>query len=434
MDSLRRPSTDSEQLRRMGAEIDRVRRVSAETDGRLTSSSSTPFDWRIQEENESHKPTSPRSTKASAVTVTSSSTCSQASCMPLKLPCSGSDIDALSKCTSAENSGQGTLTSVSISPSRLTPKSKSERSRIQDDTESPMTEEERLSFLKSASKISSSANISRDSIIPGSFPGLPNILPHRSSPREDALYSPLNKPPRDDILYSPINNNIFPFASYPPVWPSLLPFPSLAKFYPPIAPAALPTPPLSFDGSKNPVFFPPDLRSSMLSHSPLEMTKDEDSSSKKRIIDAILQVQRESPPLSAGLPIVSSPDVSLSQIVSTASLVSSTPTTSGGSHGDQPIDLTVRRKRKMAKNEIVFKPGEDREEEDMESEYDREEEQLIKDESEVDITKELLVKTASELAEIKTSLECSTSAISDSKFEVPIKMIKLENTNDTLLA
>ena len=88
----------------------------------------------------------------------------------------------------------------------------------------------------------------------------------------------------------------------------------------------------------------------------------------------------------------------------------------------------------MAKNEIVFKPGEDREEEDMESEYDREEEQLIKDESEVDITKELLVKTASELAEIKTSLECSTSAISDSKFEVPIKMIKLENTNDTLLA
>ena len=125
--------------------------------------------------------------------------------------------------------------------------------------------------------------------------------------------------------------------------------------------------------------------------------------------------------------------VSLPQIVSSAALVNSTATTSGGAHGDQPIDLTVRRKRKMAKNEIVYKPGEEHEEEDMESEYDREDDQ-IKEENEVDIAKDLLAKTAAELVDIKTTLECSTSAISDSKFEVPIKIMKLENTNDTLLA
>lgn len=429
LQTMRRAATDPEQVRRLGTEFERIRRTSAEPENRLTIVPPYEWDRRLQESaptysnSETAKPPSPHNSKHFRNLKNSGESDCPTSGSPIKLECSGSENETLNnKIKNELNTGR---TSANRSPSSFTPKSQPESTRIPDETEAPMTEEERLTFLKTASKISTNNSIARDISGVNSFQGIPSVLPRRSTSREE-------------MLYSPINNNIFPFPSYPPVWPSILPFPSLAKFYPPFNSAAIPGSAITFDGIKNPIFLPPELRTNFISNSPTEIPKP-DSSSKKRILDAILQVQRESAcghrsPSGCLSPPVVSVSMSLPQLVSTAStvlpLISTTTTTT---LVDQPIDLTVRRKRKMAKSEIMYQPGD---EEDMESEYERDEtegrEEVDEEQREEKMAKEILVKGTSEILDLKTTLECSTN-ISANKFEVPMKIMKLETSGDTLI-
>lgn len=106
----------------------------------------------------------------------------------------------------------------------------------------------------------------------------------------------------------------------------------------------------------------------------------------------------------------------------------------------------------MAKSEILYQPGGgDREEEYIESEYERE---LMREEEEVReareerhhhhqssndvlaeerMTKEILLKGTSEIVDLKTNLDCATS-LAEAKFEVPMKIMKLETSGDPLIA
>ena len=260
-------------------------------------------------------------------------------------------------------------------------------------SESPMTEEDRLSFLKSVSK-SSSSNIYRENnpqgilSIPSAGPRMPN---------------------RDGLFYNSLNNNLFPFPSYPPIWPSMLPFSPLSKFYPPFSGSGPPHIPL--DSFKNQIFSPLEARESRAPQT-TDFLK-EDPAVKKRLLDVILEVQRESGSGSSQEPNMSpargSTAHSLPQGLSPVPSSSSSTT-------DQPIDLTVRRKRKMDKSEIVYKPG-DEGIEDMESDEDKEEKtEKIK---------------CSESMEIRT---CEAEAcVINSPFEGPLKVMKLENSSDALV-
>lgn len=422
LQTIRRTSPETEQVRRLGVEFERIRRASAESETRLRVIPSYEWDRRFEETpvfttTETIKPTSsPHDSKSNKNVKNMGENDCPTSCVSVKLECPVSNSENICKKVKDEhNTGRS---STNRSPSKLIPKTQGEPTRIQEEVETPMTEEERLSFLKSASKVSANNCAARDtSAIINSFQGIPSIIPHRPTSRED-------------ILYSPLNNNLFPFPSYPPVWPSILPFPSLAKFYAPFNSASMSNSTISFDGFKNTVLLPPELRTTMLTNIPSEQPKP-DPSSKKRILDAILQVQRES---SCGIVSPSSVALSLPQHVTTTSammpIMVSTATTA--SHGDQPIDLTVRRKRKMAKSDILYQPTE---EEDMESEYDREEESQDREQDEIIVerlSKEIIVKGTSEIVDLKTTLECSTS-ISETKFEVPMKIMKLETSGDPLL-
>ncbi|CAL4083023.1 unnamed protein product, partial [Meganyctiphanes norvegica] len=207
-----------------------------------------------------------------------------------------------------------------------------------------ISEEERLSFLKAASSPSHtfqrdpvSAVSNASPVVSSSSNSATRIIP----PSADALYSSLNN-----------NNNLFPFAAYPPFWPSMLQFPPLAKFYPPFA-GNLPSPPI--EAFKN-LGFP--IHKPTSSRSPQNGPPREDAFNKKRFLDAVLQVQRGSPsPAKVELP--------SSSVKRRASPTESPSPTPLGPH-DQPMDLTIRRKRKMDKREIMYKPGEDDYDEEIE--------------------------------------------------------------------
>nr|AGI05155.1 Kni2 [Parhyale hawaiensis] len=444
--TLRRSPPIAEPVRRIGAEYERVRGVSAEAEIRMNSN--PPYDWdpRLQEapvfsEASVVKSESPHSSKvALSVSVSTSQEVDSSSSNQIKIECSRSETETGSKSTPEVKSERRSV--GNRSPVSLTPKSQAS-ARLQDETGAPMTEEERLSFLKSASKISANNTATRDGSAVNSFHGIPGLFPHRSSSR-------------DDILYGPLNNNIFPFASYPPVWPSILPFPSLAKIYPPppFSSPAVSGAPISLDGFKSPLYLPTELRNTVLPNTLPDVTK-EDSSNKKRILDAILQVQRESAcgprsPLGGLSPPGVTLALSLPQHVTTSTstlpMVTATTTTSTAP-GEQPIDLTVRRKRKMAKRDIMYQPNESDPQEGMEDEYEQEqkddadpkEESILKDEEVLEeepvderVSKEILVKGTSEIVDLKTSLECAQS-LPEPRFEVPMKIMKLETAGDGLI-
>ncbi|XP_045581581.2 uncharacterized protein [Procambarus clarkii] len=255
-----------------------------------------------------------------------------------------------------------------------------------------MSEEERLSFLKAVNSHASLYN--RD-----------------HSPASHSVRAP----PSADLLYSSLNNNIFPFPPYPPLWPSMLPFPPLAKFYPSFT-SSVP----AIDGFKTSVFGPSEATSSRPPH---RLTKDE-TVTKKRFLDAVLQVQRQSvspidPPTSTrgasqlhrnSAPPPASPSVT-----------SSNSTTSH----DQPMDLTVRRKRKMDKSEIIYNPGDDIDADDaVDSEDDKVDEKWLKREEEIVEDEE-----EEEDAKPEEFLDSET----ETKTEIPLKLIKLDSPGETLV-
>ncbi|KAF2368316.1 Zinc finger nuclear hormone receptor-type [Trinorchestia longiramus] len=440
---IRRSTPESEPIRRLGVEYERVRRVSSESENRINSAPTYEWDRRLREtpvfsDSMSMKSTSPHGSKVSLSVSVAQDVDSTTACSQIKQECNRNDQDCAKgiqdDITERRSSGNR-------SPTCLTPKSQTNSSRLPEETGAPMTEEERLSFLKSASKISANNLPSRDNSSINNFHSIPGLFPHRSTTR-------------DDILYSPLNNNIFPFPSYPPVWPSILPFPSLAKFYPPYNSASISGTPLSLDAFKNPVFLPTESRNVALPN-PLHDPVKEDSGNKKRILDAILQVQRESgcgprSPLGGMSPPGVTSALNLPQHVTTSTLASVTATlTTSTTSGEQPIDLTVRRKRKMAKRDILYQPNEEERQEGMEDDYDSEirednqekelrespvklEEEVVDDSLTERISKEILVKGRSEIVDLKTSLEC-TARLPEANFEVPLKIMKLETAGDALI-
>ncbi|XP_071532368.1 uncharacterized protein [Panulirus ornatus] len=256
-----------------------------------------------------------------------------------------------------------------------------------------MSEEERLSFLKAVNSHAS-------------------VYTRDHSP----VTSTVRIPPNADLLYSSLNNNIFPFPPYPSLWPSMLPFPPLAKFYPSFG-SPVPT----IDGFKNTVFGPSEPTSSRPPH---QLTKDE-AVTKKRFLDAVLQVQRESmspvgPPSSTGR--VCQPHQHSASSTPSPSVTSTTPSV----QHDQPMDLTVRRKRKMDKSEIMYNPGDDIDTDDIvESEDDKvddkREEEIVEEEEEVEEDEEIKPE---EFVDSET----------ETKAEVPLKLIKLDSPGKTLVA
>lgn len=259
-----------------------------------------------------------------------------------------------------------------------------------------MSEEERLSFLKAVN--SQTSVYTRDQ------------APVTSSAR---------MPTNADLLYNSLNNNIFPFPPYPPLWPSMLPFPPLAKFYPSFGGAL---PPSAIDGFKSTIYSPLDATSS---RSPLRLPKD-DAMTKKRFLDAVLQVQRQdSNPHDGG-----AAGRGLSQAqpsVSPAASPPAPPVTSAAASHDQPMDLTVRRKRKMDKSEIIYNPSDDIADV-VESEDEKADEKWLKrtDEEEEPVEEEEEAK-ASDMIESETQMK-------PTKAEVPLKLIKLDSPGETLVA
>ncbi|KAK8378486.1 hypothetical protein O3P69_011182 [Scylla paramamosain] len=138
----------------------------------------------------------------------------------------------------------------------------------------------------------------------------------------------------------------------------------------------------------------------------------EDAATKKRFLDAVLQVQRRSasPPERQDAPAASrSPR---------GHQVS--PPTSQAAH-DQPIDLTVRRKRKMDKSEIQYHPGDDKwlrgeDGDDEDDDDDDEVEELLEDDEDEEVTEEEAVEEVVE-EEAKEG---------EKQVEVPVKLLKLE--------
>ena len=357
-------------------------------------------------------------------------------CTSEKLRLSSSEIE-ISKKSKKDEENQGRSSSNSP-PSSLSIKPQSETFRLQDETDAPMTEEERLSFLKSTSKMMLNSSVPRDPSLANTFQTIPSVIPP---------YRPCS---RDDLLYSPLNNNIFPLPHYPPMWNSLLPFPSFTKLYSPFSPPILSGSPLTspLENFKNPLLVPSDMRSTVLPSSPTEFSKEE-TSSKQRFLDALQQVQRESSSVTCSasveltpIPLVSAGALSLPALVTTVASMSSLPVSSPitTSSGDQPMDLTVRRKRKMAKSEIRYKPGEDRELEiDVYNNKDEQEVQALENTDDYQPEESskkkslLLSESKPDTLLIKAEVECSSS-LSEPKFEVPMKIMKLENTGDTLIA
>ncbi|XP_068207708.1 uncharacterized protein [Palaemon carinicauda] len=271
-----------------------------------------------------------------------------------------------------------------------------------------MSEEERLSFLKAVNNQSNSV-YTQDHV---------------------PVSSPARMPPNADLIYSSLNNNIFPFPPYPPLWPSMLHFHPLAKFY--HSPAAA-LPQANIDIFKKSIFNPTEAAGSRASH---RMTKD-DAVNKKRFLDAVLQVQRQtaSPYGTSSAGRTPQPHHSASPSASP----SVTPTTTHPTLHDQPMDLTVRRKRKMDKSEIIYNPGEDLSvEEQIESEDDREEKGLKREEVEEDEDDEVIdevVEAADEDEDEEMPKNDElTESESELKSEVPLKLIKLDSTGETLVA
>ncbi|MPC78222.1 hypothetical protein E2C01_072705 [Portunus trituberculatus] len=244
-----------------------------------------------------------------------------------------------------------------------------------------MTEEERLSFLKA---VASPA---------------PNQPPATCGVRAP--------PPHDLLTYTSLNNNLFPFAPCPPLWSSVLPFPPLAKFYPPLPAPAPPAPP----SVKAAVFGAPTASPSC---SPSRFAK-EDAATKKRFLDAVLQVQRRS---------VSPQERQDAHTASRSPRCGhqASPPTAQAAH-DQPIDLTVRRKRKMDKSEIQYHPGDDKwlrgedGDDDDDDDEDDEVEELLEDDEDEEVTEEEAVE---EVVEEEVAKE------GEKQVEVPVKLLKLE--------
>ncbi|KAA0191541.1 hypothetical protein HAZT_HAZT004595 [Hyalella azteca] len=142
--------------------------------------------------------------------------------------------------------------------------------------------------------------------------------------------------------------------------------------------------------------------------------------------------------------------MSLPQHVTTSVLSSATSvSTTSTSSGEQPIDLTVRRKRKMAKRDITYQPHEEERHQGIKDDFHRGigEREDDKDETRGKIDedddadeeplderakREILVKGTSEIVDLKTSIECATR-LPDAKFEVPLKIMKLETAGDGLI-
>ena len=259
-----------------------------------------------------------------------------------------------------------------------------------------MTEEERLSFLKAVAS--------------------PN--PHQP-PTTCGVRAP---PPHDLLTYTSLNNNLFPFAPCPPLWSSMMPFPPLAKFYPPL-PGPAPAPPAP-PTLKAAVFGAPDASPS---GSPSRITK-EDAATKKRFLDAVLQVQRRSV----------SPNGRHDALTASASHPhrghQASPPAAHITHAalhDQPIDLTVRRKRKMDKSEIQYHPGDDKwergeegDDEDDDDDDDDEVEELIEDEDEEEEVEEEEENAVEEVTEEERKVEVAGEG--EGQVEVPVKLLKLD--------
>lgn len=272
-----------------------------------------------------------------------------------------------------------------------------------------MSEEERLSFLKAVNSHAS-------------------VYTRDHSP----VTSTVRVPPSADLLHSSLNNNIFPFPPYPPLWPSMLPFPPLTKFYPPFGG----TMPPALEGFKNSVFGPSFDAAN--SRNPHRLSKEE-TATKKRFLDAVLQVQRQNEGAIGGVPTTSSssrapqhPPATASPSVSSPSVTSSNLPI-GTSH-DQPMDLTVRRKRKMDKSEIIYNPGEDIETDDTldtEDLYKVDEKWLKREEEVIEEVEEVVEdEEEEEIAKPEEFLDSGTENTS----EVPLKLIKLDSPGETLVA
>ena len=325
--------------------------------------------------------------------------------------------------------------------------------------ETLLTEDERLLFLKSAS----------------------NISMGRSSPSDISSSSAdidLSRN-RDKIPYNYVNNNnIFPFPPYSPispVWPSILPFNSLTKLYSPFSPSIIP----------ESISYPFD-RMKGLNHSnnikppvypfpmSVEYISKNENTNKKRLLDAILQVQRKSPPID-GMRIVSSPRLSSdgrrvvcspaasvalslpSHVVSSACSLTSSPS-SMPIHGEQPIDLSVKRKRvemirpkspkfEMSKNhllnspkfeipksnEIAFSQAPQTVVMETEEVADDREIKYSIEKHEQEFAKNVIVTGSSEIVNLKNNSERPPSLSPTNSFESPMKIIKLESSHDTLI-
>ncbi|XP_066950902.1 uncharacterized protein [Macrobrachium rosenbergii] len=272
-----------------------------------------------------------------------------------------------------------------------------------------MSEEERLSFLKAVNNQSNS------------------VYAQDHAP----VSSPARMPPNADLIYSSLNNNIFPFPPYPPLWPSMLHFPHFAnKFYPSPATSFQQT---NIDIFKKSIFNPTEPTGSRASH---RMTKD-DAVNKKRFLDAVLQVQRQSLSPQGPSPTGRTPQPHHSASPSASPSV--TPTTTQATLHDQPMDLTVRRKRKMDKSEIIYNPGEDLSvEEQIESEDDKEEKWLkredVAEEDEDEAIEEVVEGPDEDEDEEMPKNDELTEPESEVNSEVPLKLIKLDSPGETLVA
>ncbi|XP_050692105.1 zygotic gap protein knirps-like [Eriocheir sinensis] len=252
-----------------------------------------------------------------------------------------------------------------------------------------MTEEERLNFLKA---------------VASPAPPQPPVTCGVRAP-----------PPHDLLTYSSLNNNLFPFAPCPPLWSSVLPFPPLAKFYPPLPAPAPPTPP----ALKPAVFGAPEVSRAA---SPQRLAQ-EDAATKKRFLDAVLQVQRRSQTPSPRH------DAAPAAVRPPHSAHASPPAAQAAPH-DQPIDLTVRRKRKMDKSEIQYHPGDDKwlrgGEDDDDDDEDDEVEEILEDEDEEEEVEE-------EDEAVEEVVEEEGKAESEGQVEVPVKLLKLDAAGGTVM-
>jgi len=271
-----------------------------------------------------------------------------------------------------------------------------------------LTEEERLMFLKSTSN--SQVNTVKKSLAPAQV---------ETSSSTSKIHN--------DLFSKHINSNVFPFSPYSNGWPSLLSFPPFRQFQPLVHPGMIPSmPPFQINGMTNPLLSP-DLMNSVMSPlpSPVDPMESTDNAGKKRIIDVILQGQRTSPSvLDSCKRRVSSPTttVPFSQTLD----VTSTSISGSLMHlpvaKDQPMDLSVKRKRKVPRNEAPLYYSSD---DDMESDYVQ---------SKLDFRDKLCVLSKTEAVE-DHPLDQSCDLLSikkngDNQANMPLKIMKLEALGD----